>query len=499
MQAENPGRVVRGDVDDAVESGELLGAVSVLDEPQVAVRGGVCFVRRLARVGAAGAEGVGGELDREGTVLITGGTGALGALVARHVIETHGVRNVLLVSRRGERAPGAVELCDELTALGASVRVAACDVADREAMAALLASVPADAPLTGVVHTAGVIDDGVITALTPERLDTVFRPKVDAALVLDELTRGMGLAAFVLFSSAAGTFQAPGQGNYAAANAFLDALAQRRRAAGLAATSLAWGLWSQMNASLNNVDQQRMTRGGIIGLSSEEGLGLFDAALQSPTAALALVKLDFAELRSQAGAGTLPALLRALVPAGRRSAQSATANADGLLQRLAGVSPGEREQILLETVQQAAAAVLGFASPDQLEPERALDEIGFDSLTAVELRNSLSILTGLRLPSTLIFDYPTPMALMAYLRDELDGGAVDEIESNEADIRRALATVPIDRLRAAGVLNVLLSLARPEATGQKTVPAASVDEELDLIDGMNIGDLVQRALGNPQS
>ncbi|WP_449343870.1 type I polyketide synthase [Streptomyces wedmorensis] len=500
-QVENPGRVVLVDVDDAVESRELLAAVSVLDEPQVAVRDGVCFVRRLARV-AAGSEGVGRELDREGTVLVTGGTGALGALVARHVIETHGVRNVLLVSRRGDQAPGAGRLREELTALGADVRVEACDVADREAVAALLASIPGHAPLTAVVHTAGVIDDGVITALTPQRLDTVFRPKVDAALVLDELTRDLDLAAFVLYSSAAGTFQAPGQGNYAAANAFLDALAQRRRAAGLAATSLAWGLWSQateMNTSLSDVDQQRMARGGVIALSAEEGMGLFDAALQSPTPALVLVGLDFAELRNQAGMGRLPALLRALVPAGRRSAQSAAASADGLLQRLAGVSQDEREQILLETVQQAAAAVLGFVSSDQLEPERALNEIGFDSLTAVELRNSLSGLTGLRLPTTLIFDHPTPMALMAYLRDELDGGAVDEVESSEADIRRALATVPIDRLRAAGVLNVLLSLARAEAAGQESEPAASVDEELDLIDGMNIGDLVQRALGNTQS
>ncbi|MGW8358622.1 type I polyketide synthase, partial [Streptomyces wedmorensis] len=500
-QVENPGRVVLVDVDAAVESRELLAAVSVLDEPQVAVRDGVCFVRRLARV-AAGSEGVGRELDREGTVLVTGGTGALGALVARHVIETHGVRNVLLVSRRGDQAPGAGLLAEELTALGANVRVEGCDVADRDAVAALLASIPASAPLTAVVHTAGVIDDGVVTALTPERLDTVFRPKVDAALVLDELTRDLDLAAFVLYSSAAGTFQAPGQGNYAAANAFLDALAQRRRAAGLAATSLAWGLWSQateMNTSLSDVDQQRMARGGVIALSAEEGMGLFDAALQSPTPALVLVGLDFAELRNQAGMGRLPALLRALVPAGRRSAQSAAAGADGLLQRLAGVSQDEREQILLDVVQQAAAAVLGFASSDQLEPERALNEIGFDSLTAVELRNSLSGLTGLRLPTTLIFDHPTPMALMAYLRDELDGGAEDEVESSEADIRRALATVPIDRLRAAGVLNVLLSLARAEAAGQESEPAASVDEELDLIDGMNIGDLVQRALGNTQS
>ncbi|MFF8012001.1 type I polyketide synthase, partial [Streptomyces parvus] len=366
-----------------------------------------------------------------------------------------------------------------LTALGANVRVVACDVADREAVAALLASVPADAPLTGVVHTAGVIDDGVITALTPERLDTVFRPKVDAALVLDELTRDMGLAAFVLFSSAAGTFQAPGQGNYAAANAFLDALAQRRRAAGLAATSLAWGLWSQMTRNLSDADQKRLARVGLVGPSAEEGMGLFDAALQSPTAALALVKLDFAELRSQAGAGTLPALLRALVPAGRRSAQSATANADGLLQRLAGASPGEREQILLETVQQAAAAVLGFASPDQLEPERALNEIGFDSLTAVELRNNLSTLTGLRLPVTLIFDHPTPAALASHLAAELgqDANQGHALLAELDSLAASFASLALDDPLHSQVVARLRSLL---AQGQNESGAGVEREEFDV-------------------
>ncbi|MGW8366777.1 beta-ketoacyl reductase, partial [Streptomyces wedmorensis] len=311
------------------------------------------------------------------------------------------------------------------------------------------------------------------------RLDTVFRPKVDAALVLDELTRDLDLSAFVLYSSAAGTFQAPGQGNYAAANAFLDALAQRRRAAGLAATSLAWGLWSQMTGNLSDADQKRLARVGLVGPSMEEGMGLFDAALQSPTAALALVKLDFAELRNQAGMGTLPALLRALVPAGRRSAQSVAANADGLLQRLTGVSQDERERILLETVQQAAAAVLGFASPDQLEPERALNEIGFDSLTAVELRNRLSGLTGLRLPVTLIFDHPTPATLAHYLAAELgqdtkQGHALlAELDSLEASFA---SLAPADPLYALVVARLQALLAQ----GQNGSGSGVEREEFDL-------------------
>ncbi|NEC92810.1 beta-ketoacyl reductase, partial [Streptomyces sp. SID12501] len=216
-----------------------------------------------------------------GTVLVTGASGSLGGLFARHLVSEHGVRNLLLVSRRGEAAAGASELSAELVGLGAEVSWAACDVADRGALAAVLDGIPAERPLTGVVHTAGVLDDGVIGSLTAERLSAVLRPKVDAAWNLHELTRDLGLSAFVMFSSAAGVFGGAGQGNYAAGNVFLDALAAHRNAQGLAGTSLAWGLWAEtggMGAALGAEDVSRLGRGGVSALTAAEGLALFDAA-----------------------------------------------------------------------------------------------------------------------------------------------------------------------------------------------------------------------------
>ncbi|MEU0487523.1 beta-ketoacyl reductase, partial [Streptosporangium sp. NPDC006013] len=290
-QSENPGRFVLVDVEEG-SSLSVLAGVLALGEPQVAVRGAEVWVPRLARVApgsylgdppgvAQDGEQAVRSWDPEGTVLITGGTGGLGGLFARHVVAERGVRHLLLASRRGLDAPGAVELQAELFAHGVEVTVAACDVADRDQVAALLAQVPADHPLTAVVHTAGVLDDGTIASLTPERLERVFRPKVDAAWHLHELTRDLGLAEFVVFSSVAGTFGGAGQGNYAAANAFLDALTEHRRAVGLAGLSLAWGPWAQdsgMTGALGEADMRRIARAGMLPLSEAQGLALFGAA-----------------------------------------------------------------------------------------------------------------------------------------------------------------------------------------------------------------------------
>ncbi|MFC9249522.1 SDR family NAD(P)-dependent oxidoreductase, partial [Streptomyces sp. NPDC057136] len=367
--------------------------------------------------------------DADGTVLVTGGTGGLGRIVARHLVAEHGVRQLLLTSRRGGDAPGAAELCAELAELGAEVTVAACDVADRDAVAALLASVPVAHPLTGVVHAAGVLDDGTIDSLNPERLATVFRPKVDAALHLHELTAGLDLAAFVLFSSAAGVFGNPGQANYAAANAFLDALVQHRRAAGLPGTSLAWGAWAQdsgMVGELTAADLERLVRSGTPALSVADGLALFDAAHR--TAELALVPMHLDTTAMTAHGGEVPALLSGLVRTkARRTAAGGTAAVDGLRQRLAGLGPDERERLLLELIQSNVAVVLGYAGADAVEADWSFKEIGFDSLTAVELRNRMNAVTGLRLPATLVFDYPTPAALTAHLHDELVGGRDEEL------------------------------------------------------------------------
>ena len=364
------------------------------------------------------------RLDPEGTALITGGTGLLGGLVARHLVAEHGIRHLVLVSRHGREADGAAELEAELIRGGAVVTVAACDVSDREAVAGVLAGVPVEHPLTAVVHAAGTLDDGVIEALRPERVDTVFRPKADAAWHLHELTQGADLAAFVLFSSAAGILGNPGQANYAAANAFMDELARRRRAAGLPAVSLAWGYWSQesiLTRRLGERDLARHRRAGMGGLSSEEGLALFDAALYAGEAVLLAAKLDLAALRT--GKQPVSPLLRGLVVPRRPAAQTAAAHS-GLAGRLAGLAPIERDQHLLDLVRTHAATVLGHARAEQVDSVRAFKETGFDSLTAVELRNRLSAAVGITLSSTVVFDHPTPAALAAHLGAELAGERV---------------------------------------------------------------------------
>ncbi|MFF3763570.1 SDR family NAD(P)-dependent oxidoreductase [Streptomyces sp. NPDC001922] len=431
-QSENPDRFVLIDLDTESEAdagAALTGAVAS-GEPQAAVRAGTVRVPRLVRAEAASPVEDSNVWNAAGTVLVTGGTGALGSAVARHLVVAHGVRHLLLTSRRGVDAPGAAELRQELADLGAQVRIAACDAADRTALAALLADIPAEAPLTGVVHTAGVLDDGVVSALTPERLDTVLRPKVDAALNLHDLTRDMNLSAFVLFSSAAGLLGAAGQGNYAAANAFLDGLARHRKADGLPGQSLAWGLWAQdsgvsrssgMTGHLDEDALRRLTRMGLAPLSTEQGLELFDGACALDEALVAPVMLNTGALRAQVGASEAPALLRGLVrtPARRKTARSVTEAGASLPARLTGVSAAESDRLLLDLVRTHAAAVLGHASAATIEPVRAFREFGFDSLTAVELRNRLSTATGLALPATLVFDHPTPEALAAFLKETL--------------------------------------------------------------------------------
>ncbi|MCK9921593.1 SDR family NAD(P)-dependent oxidoreductase, partial [Frankia sp. AgPm24] len=428
------------DLDVSARYRDLRAAVET-GEPRIAVRAGELRAARLARLPrldepspAASAAGDPARWNPEGTVLITGATGVLGNALARHLVSAHGVRHLLLVSRRGAEAPEAGQLVADLTDLGASATLAGCDVADRLALVELLASVPPQHPLTAVVHTAGVLEDGVITTMTSEMLDRVLRPKVDAAWHLHELTRNLDLSGFVLFSSAAAVFGGPGQGNYAAANAVLDAFAAWRRAAGLPAVSMGWGLWERrggMTGHLDGSDVRRLTRGGLQALSTEQGLALFDAALEGGEAAVAPMRLDLAALRAQIAATTVPHLLRGLIrPRVRRAATvRATGGvlvsgedagpAAGLARRVAGLRVADGDAVLLTIVQAAVAAVLGHDSPRSVDTARAFRDLGFDSLTAVELRNRLGAATGVRLPVTLVFDYPTPAALVGHLRDRL--------------------------------------------------------------------------------
>jgi acyl transferase domain-containing protein/NADPH:quinone reductase-like Zn-dependent oxidoreductase/acyl carrier protein len=347
-------------------------------------------------------------LDPGGTVLVTGGTGVLGGLVARHLVAEHGVRHLVLAGRRPRQAE---RLQAELLELGADVTLAACDVTDRGAVADLLAGIPAQHPLVGVVHAAGVLDDGVIGSLSPEQLAGVLRPKADAAWHLHELTAHLDLSLFALFSSAAATTGNAGQGNYAAANAFLDALAEHRHHRGLAATSLAWGLWAErsaMTGHLGDVDLHRVSRAGIVALAARQGLALFDTAITSGRPALVPMRLD---LR---GDHDVPALFRSLVRS-RPPRRTAVATGESFATRLMALSADDRHDAVLELVRVHVASVLGHTSPDLVDAGRAFKETGFDSLTAVEFRNLLQTAVGRQLPATLVFDHPTPDALAAHL------------------------------------------------------------------------------------
>ncbi|MFE2175206.1 SDR family NAD(P)-dependent oxidoreductase, partial [Kitasatospora sp. NPDC059462] len=521
-QSEHPGRFVLADLDDHEESARALpaalAAAVAADEPQLALREGRTFVPRLARAttadatahtatadtataAPAAADEAGPAPDPAGTVLVTGATGALGRLVARHLVAVHGARHLLLVSRRGPEAEGAGEFEAELAALGARVTTAACDVADRAALAALLDSVPAEHPLTAVVHAAGVLDDGLVGSLTAERLDRVFRPKVDAAFHLHELTGRHGPVELVLFSSLAGTLGNAGQANYAAANAYLDALVELRRAQGLPGASLAWGPWAGDEGMLGELGAEalgRMARGGVVPLSAGEGLALLDRARAAAAAGgpgvLVPVPLNLAALRTRARSEPLPAVLRGLVPVTVRRAERAGATA--LAEQLAGASPDKRRRILLATVRGEVAAVLGHASAEAVGPGQAFRDLGFDSLTAVELRNRLGAVTGLSLPAGLLFDHPTPTALADHLGASMPAGDAAAAPSVLAEIDRleaALAASPSDRgLRSTVTMRLEVLLAKwngaqdddhPGADrGAAAVEAATDDELFELLD-----------------
>ncbi|WP_211240832.1 type I polyketide synthase [Hamadaea tsunoensis] len=405
-QAEHPGRVLLVDSDDTAESRRMLAAAVATGEPEMALRDGRLLLPRLEPQGTVGAAAA---WNPDGTVLITGGTGLLGGHLARHLVTARGVRRLVLTNRRGPQAPGVPELCADLAALGADVTVAAWDGADRDGLAALLAAIPAEHPLTAVVHAAGRMDSAILTALTPAQIDAVYAAKADPAWHLHELTRDHDLAAFVLYSSAGGLVLAAGQANYAAANVFLDALAEHRAAAGLPATSLAWGPWEGAGAE---IDRDRLARTGVAELSVAEGLALFDAALGGGPVLV--------PLKTAPAGGEPPALLRALGRKASRPVATAPAAVEKpLAERLADLDPVHRERLLLDLVRTHVAAVLGYDDASAVDAEKAFLDLGLDSLAGLELRNRLGAATGLRLPATLVFDHPSPLPLARHLLGEL--------------------------------------------------------------------------------
>ncbi|WP_437670504.1 type I polyketide synthase [Sorangium sp. So ce131] len=490
------------DVDASAASLSALPAALGAGEPQLALRDGALRAPRLGRV-AASVDAPPRPFAPAGTVLVTGGTGGLGALLARHLVDTQAVRHLLLTSRQGLAAPGADALRAELEASGARVTIAACDASDREALAQLLGSVPQDHPLTAVIHCAAVLDDGVLSALDPARVDRVFSPKVDAAVHLHELTRALDLSAFVLFSSVAGILGAAGQGNYAAANAFLDALAARRRALGLAGQSLAWGPWGEVGraAHLAAVDQARLRRLGAQPLSPREGLALFDTALGRSDALLAPVRFDLAALRAQSSA--LPPLLRALVRSStRRAAAQGPGAASSLKQRLAALTKGERDKALLDLVRGQVAPVLGLPHPGALDPTRPLRELGLDSLMALEVRNRLGAAIGLRLPATLLFDHPTASALVQRLREDIvpdEAATTPPIFAELDKLERALSAMTPNEAARAGVAARLKALYSRWTGLHDTTVDSGFDEELKTVTKDALFELIDREMEEMES
>nr|WP_313896438.1 SDR family NAD(P)-dependent oxidoreductase [Streptomyces sp. GC420] len=487
-QTENPGRFVLVDTDDQVGSRACVPAAASTGEPQLKIRAGVMTTPRLVHVQGTST----GRRSLDGTVLITGGTSGLGAMLARHLVERHGVRRLVLTSRRGPAAPAAAGLREELTARGAYVEIVACDVTSRDAVAELIAAVPDEHPLTAVVHCAAVLDDGIVEALTEDRVDEVLAPKVRGAWYLHELTKHLDLSAFVPFSSVASVLGTAGQASYAAANAFLNGLAEARRAEGLVAASLCWGYWAERTeagAGLHAGDIERLQRQGVRPMASHEGLALFDAAISRDEPVLVPARLN-------PPAPGAP-LLRGLVapPSGPRSQEVADA---GLAQRVRSLPRADAEGVLLDAVRAQTAIVLGHVDTERVGPAVAFRDLGIDSLMALELRNRLVAVTGLKLPATLAFDHPNPNALARFLTAGVHPGAdrqsaaarlAKEIEGLGARLADAsLELAEEDRNTIAALLGELQDRVRPTAGDGSPVgivdriSSASAGELLSLLD-----------------
>jgi NAD(P)-dependent dehydrogenase (short-subunit alcohol dehydrogenase family)/acyl carrier protein len=474
------------------EAADRLVEVLAGSEDQVAVRSGGLFGRRLVAAARYGHTSAVRRWEPSGTVLITGGTGALGGAVARWLAGA-GVEHVVLASRRGLEAPGARELVDELAELGAGVTVVACDVADRAAVAAVLEAIPAQRALTGVVHAEGVLDDGVLDGLTPARFEAVYQSKVASALVLDELTRDLDLSVFALFSSISSAVGIPGQANDASANAVLDALAQQRRADGLAATSIAWAAWAGGGMATPEEKQERTGHMGVVNMEPELAISILSRVVVGAEATVVVADLQNPQLLT-ALFGLRPSPLLGDLPEARRIAELAAAQRQHietaqsqLRERLQALPEAKRVELLVDLVQAKASGVLGHSNAVAMGADKAFREFGVDSLSAIEIRNQLAGATGLSLPASLVFDYPTPGVLARQLLGELFGESTEEAQS---DIRTVLGSFSLAQLRQAGVLETLLQMTR-RITSDTATPGSGSGQSVTT---MHVEDLVEAAL-----
>ncbi|MFE2187411.1 type I polyketide synthase, partial [Streptomyces sp. NPDC059455] len=480
------------------------------DEDQVAIRATGVFVRRLVPAPRTAATAAAEPWTPRGTVLVTGGTGALGRHVARWLAD-HGAERLVLLSRRGPDAPGAAEIVAELSGTDTAVTVEACDVADRHALAALVEKLAANGtPVRAVVHSAGISQEPGTGTELPE-FARIVAAKTTGAVHLDALFDGdTELDAFVLFSSIAGVWGSGGQGAYAAGNAFLDALAEQRRARGLPATSVAWGPWAEGGMAAEGDAEEQLRRRGLPPMAPELNMVAFQRVLSREETAVTVADVDwerfapaFTAARPRPLIDDLPQVAKALRGGGdgEPADKAAADGASGLRERLAGLSAAEREDAVLELVRTHVASALGHASADEVEAGRAFNELGFDSLTAVELRTRLGAATGLKLPASLVYDYPTPAALAEHLRTELvpdgpghgPGHALPDVDLDprDAELRRTLATIPMSRIREAGLLDTLLRLADPQAA---TSDPSGAEDEAESIDEMDVQHLIDMAL-----
>ncbi|RYJ29958.1 malonyl CoA-acyl carrier protein transacylase [Streptomyces sp. L-9-10] len=481
---------------DARAAARLTAVLAGLDgEDQIAIRQSGVHGRRMTHAAPA-ADTPRRRWRGRGTALITGGTGGIGGRVARWMTE-RGAEHVVLTSRRGEDAPGAAALRAELEELGARVTIAACDAADRDALAGVLAAIPDEFPLASVFHAAGVADgDATVESLTLDQLDALMRSKLTAALHLHDLTRGLDLDAFVLFSSGAATWGSGGQPGYAAANAFLDALAEHRRAEGLTAASVAWGTWAEVGMATVDEVHERLRRQGVMPMEPTLAIAALQRMLEDDDTALTVTLMDWERFTPSFTATRPSPLLSGIPEAGRALASGEPPAGDGapaappLRQRLDSLPTAERDRALLEAVRAEASATLGHDAADAIPATRAFRDVGFDSVTAVELRNRLRTALGLPLPAALVFDHPTPAALARHIGSLLFGTAPGHAHENRADdpdaeIRDALASVPISRLRKAGLLDMVLELATADAA-EATDQAADGEDSLDDMDAESL-------------